>query len=186
MADLDDSFAKLLGRLPSEVEREELYRVRDALGLKNNDALWLVLMALQFYESSYSKFPELIRKSAADTLRGFNATADATLAASAEAAKADLAKAVAAAAEKVAKDTASRLRWQWVLATFVVVLAGLLGAGRYVGRAGSHGGLQQRLRLGLQGGSGPEGGRSLGQYARGPPGLPVRPVRGADKGSLAA
>ena len=132
MADLDDSFAKLLGRLPSEVEREELYRVRDALGLKNNDALWLVLMALQYYEHSYSKFPELIRKSAADTLRGFNATADATLAASAEAAKADLAKAVAAAAEKVAKDTASRLRWQWLLATFVVVLAGLLGAGRYV------------------------------------------------------
>ena len=39
MSDLDDSFAKLLGRQPSDAERQNLYRVRDALGLKNNDAL---------------------------------------------------------------------------------------------------------------------------------------------------
>ena len=33
MSDLDDSFAKLLGRQPSDAERQSLYRVRDALGL---------------------------------------------------------------------------------------------------------------------------------------------------------
>ena len=53
MSDLDDSFAKLLGRQPSDAERQSLYRVRDALGLKNNDALWLVLMALQHYQGQY-------------------------------------------------------------------------------------------------------------------------------------
>ena len=47
MSDLDDSFAKLLGRQPSDAERQSLYRVRDALGLKNNDALWLVLMKMK-------------------------------------------------------------------------------------------------------------------------------------------
>jgi hypothetical protein len=41
MSELDDSFAKLLGRQPSDAERQQLYTVRDALGLKNNDALWL-------------------------------------------------------------------------------------------------------------------------------------------------
>ena len=34
MSDPDDSFAKLLGRQPSDAERQSLYRVRDALGLK--------------------------------------------------------------------------------------------------------------------------------------------------------
>ena len=47
MSDLDDSFAKLLARQPTDAERQRLYQVRDALGLKNNDALWLVLMALE-------------------------------------------------------------------------------------------------------------------------------------------
>ena len=42
---LDDSFAKLLGRQPSDAERQQLYRVRDALELKNNDAV-------SIYESS--------------------------------------------------------------------------------------------------------------------------------------
>lgn len=38
---------KLLGREPTAPELEELLRVRDALGLRDNDALWLVLMSLQ-------------------------------------------------------------------------------------------------------------------------------------------
>jgi len=93
MSDLDDSFAKLLGRQPSDAERQSLYRVRDALGLKNNDALWLVLMALQHYQGQYEKFPQAIAQAAKDTLVNFKVTADATVKASAEAAKADLAQA---------------------------------------------------------------------------------------------
>ena len=71
MSDLDDSFAKLLGRQPSDAERQSLYRVRDALGLKNNDALWLVLMALQHYQGQYEKFPQAIAQAAKDTLVNF-------------------------------------------------------------------------------------------------------------------
>jgi len=41
--------------------------VRDALGLKSNDALWLVLMALQHYQSQYEKFPGRIGRGAKDT-----------------------------------------------------------------------------------------------------------------------
>ena len=64
MSELDDSFAKLLGRQPTDADRQQLYRVRDALGLKNNDALWLVLMALQHYESLYADIPDSIKQSA--------------------------------------------------------------------------------------------------------------------------
>lgn len=132
MDDLDQSFEKLLGRQPGDAERQQLYRVRDALGLKNNDALWLVLMALQHYQNSYETFPGLISKSAADTLSGFKVSADAILKASSEAAKADLAKAVAAAAGKVAKDTATRQKWQWIFGTVALVLAGVGGWGWFM------------------------------------------------------
>ena len=87
---LDESFAKLLGRQPSDTERQQLYRVRDALQLKNNDALWLVLMALQYYQDQYERFPEAIALAASETLAGFKDTADSMILASAEATKADL------------------------------------------------------------------------------------------------
>jgi len=67
---LDDSFSKLLGRQPSDAERQQLYKVRDALALKNNDALWLVLMALQYYQDQYERFPKAISCPASTILTG--------------------------------------------------------------------------------------------------------------------
>jgi hypothetical protein len=121
MSELDDSFAKLLGRQPSDVERQNLYRVRDALSLKNNDALWLVLMALQYYQDQYEKFPQAIAQAAKDTLVNFKVTADATVKASAEAAKADLAQAVATSAKKVAHHVAGKQKAQWIAACAAIV-----------------------------------------------------------------
>jgi len=47
------AFEKLLGRQSTPAEREQLFRVKEALGLRENDALWLILFALQYYESLY-------------------------------------------------------------------------------------------------------------------------------------
>ena len=129
MSELDDSFSKLLGRQPSDAERQQLYKVRDALGLKNNDALWLILMALQHYQDQYETFPKLIAQSAKDTLVTFKATADATVKASAEAAKADLAQAVASAAHEVAHNTSAKQMWQWAAGCIAVAFlcVGLFG-----------------------------------------------------------
>ena len=77
MSNLDDSFTKLLGRQPSDAERQRLYRVRDALGLKNNDALWLVLMALEHYEQLYAGIPERIEAAAKKAARSAAAQAQA-------------------------------------------------------------------------------------------------------------
>ena len=111
MSDLDDSFAKLLARQPTDAERQRLYQVRDALGLKNNDALWLVLMALEHYQGQYEQFPAKIAQAAKETLAGFKATAEAK--AAAEAAKADLAAAVAIAAHRVADQVAGTRELRW-------------------------------------------------------------------------
>ena len=43
------SFTRLLGRPPSDRELRELDRVREALDLRDNDALWLIIMALQYF-----------------------------------------------------------------------------------------------------------------------------------------
>lgn len=113
MSDLDTSFQKLLGRQPSDAEVQKLYRVRDALELKNNDALWLVLMALQHYETSYERMPKRIAVAAASVLADVKTTADSTMKASAENFKADMARAVAAVARDVARDTSRKQMWQW-------------------------------------------------------------------------
>ncbi len=129
---LDDSFSKLLGRQPSDAERQQLYKVRDALQLKNNDALWLVLMALQYYQDQYERFPKAISLAASETLAGFKETADTLLLASAEATKADLAKAVARTAQDVANHTASKQMWQWAAGCLAVAFLAFGGFGWYL------------------------------------------------------
>lgn len=58
MTDLETSFHKLLGRAPTETEKNRLYRVKDALNLEADDSLWMVLMALDYYVALYEKIPK--------------------------------------------------------------------------------------------------------------------------------
>ena len=129
MSDLQSSFTKLLGRQPSDAEVQKLYRVRDALELKNNDALWLILMALGHYETAYERMPQAIAEATKQSLANVKITADATMKASAQSFKADMARAVAATAQEVAQNTSRKQMWQWAggaVATAFLSL-GLLG-----------------------------------------------------------
>lgn len=132
MNSLDDIFSRLLGRQATDSERQQLYRVRDALEIKNNDALWLVLMALQHYQSMYEKFPPMIKATARDALIEFKLAADATANAAANRAKADLANAVAAAAKDVARYTAGRSMAQWIACCMLMSCIVLIGFGWFV------------------------------------------------------
>lgn len=133
MSDLSTSFEKLLGRQPTDAEVHKLYRVRDALELKNNDALWLVLMALQHYETSYEQMPKAIEAAAASVLTKVKTTADTTMKASAESFKADMARAVASVAQDVARDTSRKQMWQWAGGAVGVAFLtlGLVGWGAF-------------------------------------------------------
>lgn len=132
MNNLDDTFSKLLGRQASDSERQQLYRIRDALEIKNNDALWLVLMALQHYQSMYEAFPPLIASAARDALANFKHVADATAKAAAQTTKADLASAVAAAARDVARYTAARSMARWIAGCALSTCLALMAFGWYV------------------------------------------------------
>lgn len=119
MSDLDDSFALLLGRQPSDKERQRLYRARDALKLKSNDAVWLLLMALEHYDTLYSRYPALIAEVARDVTKDVRETALAQArAAVAETTKA-LANAVAGAATASAKKAAGAQMLKWAMGCFL-------------------------------------------------------------------
>ena len=60
MSDVESAFEKLIGRQPTDREVQALYRVKNALGIRDNDALWMVIMALESYDSLYRRYPTII------------------------------------------------------------------------------------------------------------------------------
>ena len=67
-----------------EVEREQLRRVKDALGLRENGALWLVQVALRYCERLNRQFSKAIASEAARVLGQARGAAEAQLRAGAE------------------------------------------------------------------------------------------------------
>ncbi len=47
---LETSFERVVCRVATDAERTRLYRIRDALGLRDNDAFWSIVMALEYYD----------------------------------------------------------------------------------------------------------------------------------------
>lgn len=137
MSELDDSFSALLGRQPSDAEKQHLHQVKTALGLRNNDALWLLLIALEHYHHLYEEVPGRIEELTRRTLYGIQATAETAMREAAEITKMELARAVAATAQTVAQDTATRQKWQWLTVGVGAVALALLvaaGAGYWLGK----------------------------------------------------
>ena len=57
---MEDAFQKLTGRAPTSTELAALYRTQAALGLRDDDPMWIILVALQHYERLYAEIPEHI------------------------------------------------------------------------------------------------------------------------------
>jgi hypothetical protein len=129
MGELDDSFAVLLGRQASDKEKQALYRVRDALKLKSTDAVWLLLMALQHYQTLYEQFPARIAAAARDVTKTARATAEAEAKAAQEATKRALMAAVHEAAVKSSEDAAGAQLAKWVAVAGGVVCVSLVIVG---------------------------------------------------------
>ncbi len=129
MGELDDSFTALLGRQATDREKQALYRVRDALKLKATDAVWLLLMALQHYETLYESFPARIGETAREVTRTVRETALAEAQSAAAQTKKALAEAVREAAVASAKRAAGAQLWKWVsiAATTATMSIGITG-----------------------------------------------------------
>lgn len=66
MFDPESAFQKCLGRLPTAEERERLYRIRDAFGFREDDSMWIIIMALEHYRTLYELIPGMISDAAAE------------------------------------------------------------------------------------------------------------------------
>jgi hypothetical protein len=109
---LSAGFERLVGHKASDEQVRRLHQVKDALGLADNDALWLVLVALEHYDGLYRDYPARIaeeaRRTLADVQRGF---ADAAAVESKRAHR-KLAEAVADAGVKIASKRTDVARLQ--------------------------------------------------------------------------
>jgi hypothetical protein len=148
MPELSESFERLLGRQPTDKEVQDLLRVRDALGIKNNDALWLVLMALQHYQAQYERIPGIIDNVLKHLELKARTLADIQMRASAESVKEDLANAVAAASHDVARKVAGTQRLIWIAACAVIVSLTVVVGGWYVHKAAYEAGASYGYGLG--------------------------------------
>ena len=142
MGELEDNFALLLQRQPSSNERQRLYRVRDALKIKATDAVWSLLMVLEYYVTLYSEFPARIATTAREVTNGVRTTAEAEARAAQEETKRALAQAVRQAAVKAANDAATTHLVMWVsiaagVVGTIMLIIGLsaYGKGRESGQA---------------------------------------------------
>lgn len=76
---VDAAFERLHGRPPSDEERARLERFRLAFDLRDNDAFWWLLLALDHYDALYARYPEQLGAEAARVLREAEASLAATM-----------------------------------------------------------------------------------------------------------
>lgn len=120
---LDEAYYRLIGCQPSDEQIQELYRIREVLGLQPYDSLWMILMVLQYHKDLYSQFPATIAQSAENILIQFRETADAELKASVESAKKSLSDAVVKSAEKVAAHASKKSASRWMISAALIISA---------------------------------------------------------------
>ena len=71
---------KLLSRKLSEEEQERLARIQDILGIADNDALWDILIALEYQRTFYEALPDKISGASGAILAHLSAAADKEIA----------------------------------------------------------------------------------------------------------
>jgi hypothetical protein len=133
---LEESFATILGRAPTDAERQLFLRERDALHLKDNDALWRLLMVLGHFETLYGQIPARIAKAAEVVTENAKAVAEAELKAASARTCAELAKSVAQTAQDIAGRVASVLRAKWFLIGALVSTVVFVGGAAAMFRVG--------------------------------------------------
>lgn len=132
MGELEQAFQKLTGRMPEDKDIQHLYRIKDTLGLASNDALWQVLIALDYHQSLYEEMPAKIKKAADETLTDVGKRAEQALAAKAQEAQATLTEQVAESALAIAGQRTRQAvlraaRWTAVVAALVAGAAAWAG-----------------------------------------------------------
>ena len=117
------------GRELSAEEAERILRVQHILNIRDNDALWGVIVALEHYQRMYEDIPPQVEAAGRVAVAVVRETADAIAAAAAETAKMELAGELATSVREVANQTARKQQWQWVTAGLIAAAMSTVAAG---------------------------------------------------------
>jgi hypothetical protein len=121
---------KLLDRALSAEEKERMRRIQDTLQISSEDALWDVLMAMEYQRTYYEALPEKIAATSTEILREISGAAEAE----ARRAQGRLAESVAELAQKLAL----RINMVTLLPMGLAALVSLLAYGSLMLWAGFH------------------------------------------------
>jgi len=69
-------FERLLGRELAAEEKNRLRRIKDTLQIADNDALWDIIIALEYQRKYYDELPEKISSAAAEIFNGLSQAAE--------------------------------------------------------------------------------------------------------------
>ena len=132
-----DRFHKLLGRAPSDKEMQAIIRTQQALELRDNDALWSLLMALQSHQTQFEAIPARIEAVAANVTQQVETAAKQQAAAAAQKAQVDMLKQVEASFVLVSKAVKIRANTTFLavtIASAMLIMAASFLAGQSYGR----------------------------------------------------
>jgi len=124
---IESTFEQLLGRQITEKEKEHLYRVKNALKIQDNDALWLILMALESYNILYQQYPTHIRKEVESLVEKQKELMSEIAQSETKKAFHSLAEVVSNTSHSIANKMADAYRWiSWGWAAVCLVIFGSL------------------------------------------------------------
>ena len=124
-----DVLRALIGREPSDAERQRAMRIINAIGLDETDDLAKAMMLMGFVEAMLKEIPKDIKEAATVSMDQVKETANRVIEASAAEAQVKLADSVASVAQTVANDVAGRAKWQAVAVATGVIAAVIAGFG---------------------------------------------------------
>lgn len=136
---------KLTGREPTARELADIQRVQASLGASDNDAILLVVAALNTHQKLLSDFPNELSQEFAKIVLDARLTAEKQLQASVLNVQASLAEAISVTAQEVAQTVSKRSLTQWICASIAIIGTVLLTTGYMAREAGLHEGFQRGL-----------------------------------------
>ena len=147
----ESAFQQIVGRLPNGEERARFDALRSTLRLRDDDAVWTLFVALDYYLDLYKRFPAMIRDAACQLLTECKTESDrniahakqqvhetlqqrgnatiAEVAQAAVAAHASLEKTIQQSARRIALASGCAARWPWMLGGTVIIATALIFTG---------------------------------------------------------
>ena len=107
-----EAFEAAWQRKATPEEADRLHRVQTVLGVKDNDAILVLMVALEHYQGLYSAMPARIEEAARTAVGEAKETAQRVASTAAQLAHGDLVEQLGEAVNKVASDSARKQQWK--------------------------------------------------------------------------